>query len=232
MRITPKHWTVLTIFVAFSGCSIFEAEPQTRLCTDENGDFYPCKPMSLVQPASVVQPSSKKVDMAPQLDQSPVVEQQPSRPSAALYSSDQHFVQLRDYTQQIAMELRSNMPSEGLQGSVIVTPFVESNRLIEDADNLGHDLADYLSHDLRNLGVDTSDRGLTAYLYRTERGGFEFSADQQLSLAELDASYVLAGSLRKTSTGLMVSAKVIELKSGKLLASSTKFLPNLVFNLN
>jgi TolB-like protein len=148
----------------------------------------------------------------------------------SLFSSNLNFVQLNDYTQQIAMELKSDMPFLGLHGSIIVTPFVKTNGVIEEAGNLGHDLAEYLSHDLRDLGVSTSDQSLGADLYRTENGGIEFSVEQQELFLESNASYVLSGNMRQTSSGLMISSKIIELKSGVLVASNAKLLPNIIFN--
>jgi len=54
-------------------------------------------------------------------------------------------VQLSEYTQKMAMELKSDMPILGLHGSVIVIPFVSKKGLMEGDDNLGHELADYLT---------------------------------------------------------------------------------------
>lgn len=204
MTLISKHWRLLPVFLVLSACSIFELEQTSRLCADENGNFTTCKDMLVIKQEFKQHPS--------------------------LFVSDLNFVQLSDYTQQIALELKNHMPIMGLNGSIIVTPFVKTNGLIEEADDLGTDLAEYLSNDLRGLGVSTSDRSLNTYLYRTENGGIEFSAEQQQAFLDLNASYVLAGNMRQTSSGLMINTKIIELKSGRLMASSTKLLPNLMVN--
>lgn len=204
MTLTSKIWLLIPVFIALSACSLFESEQTSRLCADDNGNFTTCRDMLVIK--------------------------QEFKQHASLFASDLNFVQLSDYTQQIALELKNHMPIMGLDGSVIVTPFVKNNGLIEEADDLGYDLAEYVSHDLRGLGVSTSDHSLNTYLYRTENGAIEFSLEQQEVFQELNASYVLAGNMRQTSSGLMVNAKIIELKSGRLMASSAKLLPNLVMN--
>ncbi len=82
-------------------------------------------------------------------------------------------------------------------------PFIYSNGLINEAETLSQDLAEYLTNDLRDLGVATSDQSLAGYLYKTEQGYIEFSAEQQEAFSELNASYVLAGNIRKINSGLM-----------------------------
>jgi TolB-like protein len=122
------------------------------------------------------------------------------------------------------------MPILGLNGSVIVLPFVAQNGLMGGDDILDHDLADYLTNDLSDLGVSTSEGSVGGYLYVTELEHIEFSAEQQEVFSEFNVSYVLTGYIRKIHSGLMLSIKIVELKSGKLVASSNKVLPNVVIN--
>jgi len=204
MTLLSKYWPLIPVFMALSACSVFEPEQTSRLCADDNGNFYTCTDV-LIQKSEIKQHSS-------------------------LFNPELHFVQLGEYTQQIAFELKSDMPSSGLYGSIIVTPFVSTSGVIGEGDSLGHDLAEHLSHDLRDIGVSTSERSLAAYLYITEQGDIEFSAEQHEVFSELNASYVLTGNIRKLNSGLMLKTKIIELKSGRLMASSAKLLPNIVMN--
>ena len=66
--------------------------------------------------------------------------------------------------------------------------------------------------------------------YVTELEHIEFSAEQQEVFSEFNVSYVLTGYIRKIHSGLMLSIKIVELKSGKLVAFSNKVLPNVVIN--
>jgi hypothetical protein len=50
-----------------------------------------------------------------------------------------------------------------------VLPFIYSNGLINEAETLSQDLAEYLTNDLRDLGVAKSDQSLAGYLYPTFR---------------------------------------------------------------
>jgi TolB-like protein len=206
MTLFSKHWLLVPVAMALSACSMFEFESEqtSRLCADDNGNFYTCTDMR-IDKGEIKQHSSS-------------------------FKTDLHFVQLSEYTQQIAFDLKNDMSILELNGSIIVTPFVSNNGLIEEADSLGLDLADYLSNDLRDIGVPTSEQSLAGYLYRTENGYIEFSSEQHDALSDLNASYILTGHIRKTNGGLMLSTKIIELKNGKLIASSTKLLPNLMVN--
>jgi TolB-like protein len=82
-------------------------------------------------------------------------------------------------------------------------PFIYSNGLINEAETLSQDLAEYLTNDLRDLGVAKSDQSLAGYLYKTQQGYIEFSVEQQEAFSELNASYVLVGNIRKINSGLM-----------------------------
>jgi TolB-like protein len=179
-------------------------EQTARLCADQNGEFHECPTVAPEDINNVIRASSSTLS--------------------------KHFVLVNEYTQQIAQELKTDLPMYGLEGAVLVTPFVSRHATIEQADALGHDIADYLSNDLRDLGIVTSDVSLANLMYRTEQGGIEFSEAQQELFDELGSDYLLAGNLLKTSQGIMINAKIIELKSGKLLASSAKLLPNIVIN--
>ena len=204
MTLLSKYWPFIPVFMALSACSIFEFEQTSSLCVDDNDNFDECTNIRL-----------KKWDM---------------QQDSSLFKSGLHFVTLNEYTQQIALELKSDMPILGLDGSVIVIPFVTKNGLMEGDDTLGHYLADYLTNDLGDLGVSTSEGSLAGHLYVTEQGHIEFSAEQQEVFSELNVSYVLTGNIREIRSGLMLSTRIVELKNGKLVASSTKVLPNIVIN--
>jgi len=62
-----------------------------------------------------------------------------------------------------------------------------------------------------DIGVPTSERSLAAYLYITEQGDIEFSAEQHEVFSELNASYVLTGNIQKLNSGLMLKTKIIEI---------------------
>jgi TolB-like protein len=202
MTLFLKYWSLIIVFLTLPACTFFEPNQTLKLCADDNGNFTSCTGL--------------------------LIENQKSKQHPSLFTSDIHFVLLGEYTQQIAIDLKNDIPISGLNGSVIVLPFIYSNGLINEAETLRQDLAEYLTNDLRDLGVATSDQSLAGYLYKTEQGYIEFSAEQQEAFSELNASYVLAGNIRKINSGLMLKTKIIELKSGRLVASNTKLLPNLV----
>lgn len=159
-----------------------------------------------------------------------LIEKQESKQHPSLFSTGLHFVQLGDYTKQIALELKNDLPINGLHGSVIVTPFVSIKGLTKGVNDLGQNVAEFLTDDLGNLGVSTSDKSLARYLNRSKQGEIEFSAQQNKQLSDLNAAYVLAGKISRISSGLKFHTKILELKSGKLVASSVKVLPNSVVN--
>lgn len=78
--------------------------------------------------------------------------------------------------------------------------------------------------------MSTSEGILNEYLYTTDEGNIEFSAEQQEIFSEFNDSYVLTGNIRKISSGLMLNTKITELKNGRLVASSAKLVRNIVVN--
>jgi TolB-like protein len=199
MMLTSKCWSVVVPIMLLSGCSLFQSEQASTNCSDVTTDT--CSNMFTKEST----PSSSK-----------------------LFKPGLHFVQIGEYTQQIAQDLKTDLSVSGLNGSVMITPFVSRQTSVQEADDLGYELAGYLNNDLQDIGISTSDVSMTQYLYMTAQGDIEFSTEQQEVFLDTGVAYVLTGNMRKTSSGLMLNTKIIELKSGKLVATNNKFLPNLV----
>jgi TolB-like protein len=47
---------------------------------------------------------------------------------------------------------------------------------------------------------------------------------------DVNIGYVLTGTMLKNSRGLVVNARIINFKTNAVVASSSKFLPNIVIN--
>lgn len=199
---------IIVAFIVFNlfGCALLEtsSEQTERLCADENGNFYSCVDMPVV---------TKNI-----------------KQHSALFASDLLFVQISEYTQQMALALDSDLATQYIEGNIVVTPFIYGNDSSIEADALGRELALNLLNDLSDLGVPTSTSSIGDVLFRTSTGVIEFSNEQQKMMSKLDVSYVLIGNMLRNNSGLMLTAKVLNLQSGKVVASSRKLLPNIVLN--
>ncbi|AEP30361.1 FlgO family outer membrane protein [Brumicola nitratireducens] len=180
---------------------MFEADQSRRLCADDNGNFNTCQEL----PQNVIN--------------------QTENPSA---TPSIHFVQLNEYTQQLARELKADLPIQGLNSAILVRPFEYGGQTNKQSSALSEQLAEYLAGDLRDLGIITSDISLNNNLYRTEAGEIEYSDEQHASLEEFGTGYVMVGKMMKNQHGIILSVKVVELKNGRLVASGNKFLPNMI----
>lgn len=200
-----KTYFYLTVGVfTLTACSTFDFKPTQRLCADENGNFYSCVDLQLQN----------------QDKQSPV----------NVYDTKIHFVSISEYTQQLAMQLKMDLPKSGLEGAIVVTPFTYQNETIDEVNRLKQNLTDYLVNDLRNLGVVTTDQSVNKQLVRTDDGEIEFSLKQLQMLQSFDASYVLTGKILRSANGVILNSSILELKSGKLIASGMKMVPNIIVN--
>ncbi|MGS2720619.1 FlgO family outer membrane protein [Paraglaciecola aestuariivivens] len=180
---------------------MFEFETSGRICADDEGNFSACVDEPLKRQ------NTQQVDLSPA-------------------GSAQHFVQINDYTKQLALELKSNMSGLSLTGSIIVLPFAYSGSNTADFSQLENDLAFGMQNDLTDFGIITADSSLAEYFQQAGSKQIEFSNEQQKVMNKFNVSYVLIGNISPRSNGLALNARVLELKSGKVIASGTKLLPS------
>ncbi len=176
-----------------------------RLCADDNGEFYPCKDMK-VFPNEVV-----------------AVKQGSFQPGT-------NFQSLGDYTEQMVYVLFNKLNIEQVNKSIAVPPFLSLVPMGRVGSNLTVDLAEFFVADMQNVGLPVAEY-VSTYSYP------EDNIDYLSFISEVEGNesfgYILKGTMRENSNGIMLHVKIIDMDNKSVIASTSKLLPNyLISKLN
>jgi TolB-like protein len=174
----------------------------TKLCADDDGIFSSCEDM---------------------LVENKTNESLPSVPSTKL-----HFNMLGEYTEQMAADLQNDVRGIQVDELIVVASFVHLDSSLQNTNTLGIQLAEFFINDLQQIGLPVADHKLMGTLDVNGKGDFAFSRDMEQFYSYVDIGYVLTGTMIKNSRGLIVNARLVNFKTNAVVASSSKFLPNIV----
>ncbi len=175
-----------------------------RLCANDDGTFYTCQDMS--------------------------VENTKSESHSSLFTTDLHFNRLGEYTEQMAADLQNDVRGMQVDQPIVVASFVHLDSSLQTTNTLGIQLAESFINDLQQIGLPVADHKLMGVLDINNKGDFAFSRDMGQFYNEVNIGYVLTGTMVKNSKGMVVNARLINFTTNKVVASSSKFLPNIVIN--
>lgn len=146
----------------------------------------------------------------------------------AHYNTNRHFVSLYEYVEQMALDISHDLVGSNINHPIAVASFVHLDATLDNTDHVGNQIAEYFITELREMGLAVNDHKITGNILVTPRGDFAFSRDTDELKSEQNAGYVLTGTMTKQPTGTLISARVVGLTSNTVLASSSKFVPNLM----
>jgi TolB-like protein len=178
----------------------------TKLCADDEGIFASCEDMHVENKIKTSEPS-------------------PNLPTTGFY-----FNGLGEYTQQMAAELQKDVQGMHVDAPIVVASFVHLDSSLQTTNTLGIQLAEFFINDLQQIGLPVADHKLMGTLDVNAKGDFAFSRDMEQFYSYVDIGYVLTGTMIKNSRGLIVNARLVNFKTNAVVASSSKFLPNIVVN--
>lgn len=197
--------------ITISACSSFKllddisllSTNDIKLCADDLGNFSDCQDM----PSNTI----NKFNI----------------PTA---NTDLRFTMLGEYTEQMAADLAKGVGGRQVNQAIVVASFVHLDSSLQNTDALGKQLAEYFINDLQKIGLPVSDHKLMGELDVNDRGDFAFSRDMEQLHNEVSIGYVLTGTMLSNSRGVTVNARIIDFKTNAIMASTSKFFPNLVVN--
>ncbi|MFT5814123.1 MAG: TolB-like protein [Psychroserpens sp.] len=175
-----------------------------RLCANDDGTFYICQDMAL-----------QNIEIK-------------SHPS--LFSTNLHFNRLAEYTEQMAADLQRDVRGMQVDQPIVVASFVHLDSSLQNTDTLGIQLAESFINELQQIGLPVADHKLMGVLDVNDKGDFAFSRNMGQFYNEVNIGYVLSGTMVKNSRGWVVNARLINFRTNAVVASSSKFLPNVVIN--
>ena len=162
---------------------------------------------------------------------------QPNGTDASLYSVPMHFQLLSDYTEQMAAELQQDLANITIKDKIVVASFVHLDASLRSTSSLGNQLAEFFIQDLQEIGLPVSEHRLADALTMSEAGDFVLTRNKkELPFGNgrlphgLDIGYVLLGTLVDNHRGLVVNARLVDTRSQKVVAASSRLLPKAIFS--
>lgn len=205
MSTITQFTLALLLTTTLSACSFLQFSPTagTKVCADDHGTFDTCKNI-------------------------PTQFTETHKSTNHLFKTTLHFNRLSEYTEQMAADLQKDVLNHDVDQPIAVASFVNLDDSLQNTDTLGIQLAESFINDLQQIGLPVMDHKLTGQLNVNDRGDFVFSRDSSQLNNELKIGYVLTGTMKKNNRGLVVNARIINFKTNAVIASSSKFLPNLL----
>lgn len=139
----------------------------------------------------------------------------------------QHYKTLGNYVEQMALDIADTMQQESELG-IAVTSFVDLNESLKQSNQLGNQVAETLYHQLQKFGYGVIDFKTRDSVVIDKTGDFVFSRDINELTKRRIASHVLAGTLIYRPSGVEVNARVINLTTKQVVATSNKVIPYFV----
>ncbi|CAM3935987.1 FlgO family outer membrane protein [Pseudoalteromonas byunsanensis] len=143
------------------------------------------------------------------------------------FNPSQHHLRLANYVEQMALDLVDTMNSEQ-DINIAVTSFVDFDNNLRTTNQLGNQLAETFIHQLQKFGYGVVDFKTANSVSVTTNGDFSFSRDVRVLANKRIASHILSGTMIYRNTGVEVNARVIDIDSKQVIATSTKLVPNYV----
>ncbi|WP_337880661.1 FlgO family outer membrane protein [Rheinheimera sp.] len=131
-----------------------------------------------------------------------------------------------DYAEQLAFKLAAN---DKLTGSrVAVVSFVEFDHQLEQSNPLGQQMAEALVTRLPDYQVAAIEYKLGRKLRIGEQGDYALSRDLSKLRSEVQADYVLVGTLVPSHRGVQINARVVSAVDQAVISAGQVFIPHSV----
>jgi TolB-like protein len=144
-----------------------------------------------------------------------------------IYSPHSHHLKIESYVEQMALDLVDTMVSDQAVNIAVVS-FVNLDKTLQKSSQLGNQLSEIFIHQLQKFGYGVVDFKTTDHVAVTYFGDFVFSRDTKQLSKDRIASHVLSGTLVYRANGIEINARVIDIDSKRVVASSTKLVPSYV----
>lgn len=149
------------------------------------------------------------------------VNQPKIKSSGDLYAPTTNFQSLAEYSEQMAYVLKQKLTKQELNKSIAVPPFLSLVPHYQQSTILTKDLPEFFIADLQNAGLPVAEYQLTPKINQ-ESDYHDLYNDLQDSES---FGYVLKGTVRPATNGVMLYVKIIDLQDKTVIASTAKQLP-------
>lgn len=205
MKISIRNISLLLIVLLTASCSMIE-KSASRLCANDNGDFYQCEDVMLTAEA--------------------VVEEE--KRDSNLFKPGTNFQTINEYTEQMVHVLFKKVSENNIEKPIAVPPFISISSTPGTNQELNVSVAEAFIVEMQNIGLPVAEFILTN---STEHEQTNFLSYIEELAGSQHFGYVLKGTMRERKHGTMVHAKIINVETKKVIASTSKILPNYLVSL-
>jgi TolB-like protein len=202
MKNSIKNFSLTLIVLLTASCSMME-KSSSRLCADDEGDFYQCEDITLI--------ANKE-----------------EKRDSNLFKPGTNFQTINEYTEQMVHVLFQKLSLQNIEKSIAVPPFISIPYTKEGNKQLNVSVAEAFVVDMQNIGLPVAEFILTN---STENEQTNFISYIEELAGSQHFGYVLKGTIREREHGSMIHAKIINVETKKVIASTSKFLPNYLVSL-
>ena len=160
-------------------------------------------------------------------------EPEPTEMIVALNSGDEVYSfhthqKVSDYTDRLAHDLYRNMRNTVLKQPMVVTSFVQLDDTLKKTSKLGNLISESLIGNMQEYDIPVMDIHLMGGIDITPVGDIVFSRDASDILYAGGVSYILSGVIINSEKGYTINARIMELKSKKIISTASTFIPSFV----
>lgn len=117
--------------------------------------------------------------------------------------------------------LRAKKPS---YPRVAVTSFTDTDTY-ENAGSLGRQLGEFFIHELDRRGIPVVEFKTTGSISVSKDGEMVFSRDWRKLASQARIRHVLAGTISRNERGVVLSGRIIDMRTSQVMGSATGFVP-------
>jgi TolB-like protein len=133
---------------------------------------------------------------------------------------------INHYVRGLMQDMAGNLQYVNATTPVAVASFVFLDASYDSSSLLGNQIAESFIHEIRKFNIPVLDFKTTGWLMVTPGGDFAQSRDYQELSSETQISYVVTGTLVKHQGGILVNARMVDMKSKVVVASAQSLIPN------
>lgn len=145
-----------------------------------------------------------------------------------LFEPGTNFQTINEYTEQMVHVLFQKISQKNIEKSIAVPPFISIPAIQNGNQELNVSVAEAFIVEMQNIGLPVAEFILT-------NSSANENSDFLSYIEEIAGSqhfgYVLKGTMRERKHGIMVHAKIINVETKKVIASTSKVLPKYLADL-
>ncbi|MBT0587284.1 FlgO family outer membrane protein [Alteromonas oceanisediminis] len=138
---------------------------------------------------------------------------------------------LHHYVKDMVSQMMANTKGMEADSTVIITHFTEADSDYNATNKLGFALAESFLVELHQAGLNTIDYKVSNSVRVTPSGDFALSNDFLELNSEIQANYVLVGTMVDQHHGVVVNARIVDLTNNVILAASSRLIPREALNM-